>query len=454
VNGAGFSPTDTILGYAGLVWMGQLLAVLQAHRLYVVLLAAVTIWGLLQVLRGRARLLDVAIHVILAVVLLQILAGNGVSLAFSRSFAEQSGATVTPEVAAQTPTDTARVPRGFLLLVSAMQDTVQELLPLINSQFVREPFALFAATNSLMTEALQQDPALRARTADFLDRCYAPAVTRWLQAHPLATAPEFATVDTPLSDELTPLYGQIPVPAPDGTAGAMVTCADLWTPLRGALFTYATQYGGAWYMRKIGQVLNLVGLGTDAWLRNILRQFRARRGFGEAFNTADWNSGALASLGSGAASLLGFASNWLRIAQLVEIVRYAAFPLMGYLLAILYVAFPFVLAAGVLPGGAGRLVTYFALVASVKAWPLAWAVVDQVYGYVVPALWPLVDHGWTAGNLIINKPPAALNLVTGLMYLLGPLMLTTAFGIAGRSLGQGLSSFTSFRLSTKLGGIG
>ena len=113
---------------------------------------------------------------------------------------------MTPEVAAQTPPSTARVPRGFLLLVSAIQDTVQELLPRINSQFVREPFALFAATNSLMTEALQQDPALRARTADFLDRCYAPAVTRWLQARPAATAADFARVDTPLSDELVPLY--------------------------------------------------------------------------------------------------------------------------------------------------------------------------------------------------------------------------------------------------------
>ena len=350
MNGAGFSPTDTILGYAGLVWMGQLLAVLQAHGLYIVLLVGATLWGLLQVLRGRARLADVAISGVLGFALLQIFAGNGVSLAFSRSFAEQSGATVTPEVAAQTPTDTARVPRGFLLLVSAIQDTVQELVPRINSQFVREPFALFAATNSLMTEALQQDPALRARTADFLDRCYAPAVTRWLQAHSTATAADFARVDTPLSDDLVPLYGQIPVPAADGSAGAMVTCADVWTPLRGALFTYATQYGGAWYMRTIGRALNLVGLGTDAWLRNMLRQFRAGRGFGEAFNAASWESGALAALGSGAASVLGFATNWVRIAQLVEIVRYAAFPLMGYLLAILYLAFPFVLARDSCPG--------------------------------------------------------------------------------------------------------
>ena len=181
-------------------------------------------------------------------------------------------------------------------------------------------------------------------------------------------------------------------------------------------------------MRKIGQVLNLVGLGTDAWLRNMLRQFRAGRGFGEAFNNVGTDSGALAAVGSGAASLLGFASNWLRIAQLVEIVRYAAFPLMGYLLAILYVAFPLVLAAGILPGGGGRLVTYFALVTSVKAWPLAWAVVDQVYGYLLPALWPLLDRGVSAGNLIIDKSPAALNLVTGLMYLLGPVMLTTTLG--------------------------
>ena len=52
MNGAGFSPTDTILGYAGLVWMGQLLAVLHAYGLYVALLVGATLWGLLQVLRG------------------------------------------------------------------------------------------------------------------------------------------------------------------------------------------------------------------------------------------------------------------------------------------------------------------------------------------------------------------------------------------------------------------
>ena len=56
----------------------------------------------------------------------------------------------------------------------------------------------------------------------------------------------------------------------------MVTCADLWTSLRADLFTYATQYGGAWYIRKIGQALNRVGLGADVWLRNMLRQFRAQ----------------------------------------------------------------------------------------------------------------------------------------------------------------------------------
>jgi hypothetical protein len=192
-------------------------------------------------------------------------------------------------------------------------------------------------------------------------------VTRWLQTRPAATAADFARVDTPLSDDLVPLYGQISVPAADGAGSASMTCGDVWGPLRGDLYTYATRHGGAWYMRRIGEVLGVVGIGADAWLRNMLRQFRAGRGFGEAFNNVGTDSGALAAVGSGAASLLAFASNWVRIAQIVEIVRYAAFPLMGYLLAILYVAFPLVLAAGILPGGVGRIVTYFALLASVKA---------------------------------------------------------------------------------------
>jgi hypothetical protein len=414
------------------------------------------LWGLLQGLRGRARLGDVALYAGVGAVLLELFAGDGVGLQFSRSFAEQSGAAVTPEAAAQLPPETARVPRGFALLVSAIQDTVQELLPRINGDFVTNPFALFAATNSLMTEALQHDPALRARTAEFLDRCYAPAVTRWLQARPNATKLDFARVDTPLSDELVPLYGQIPVAtAGDGTTpGTIRSCGDLWTPLRQDLSDYATRYGGAAYMQWIGRALHWVGVGTDAWLRNMLRQFRAGHTFGETFNSVRWEGGLLAATASGVLSAVGFGANWVRVAQLVEIVRYAAFPLMGYLLAILYVAFPFVLAGGLLPGGVGRLVTYFALVASVKAWPLAWAVVDQVYGHVLPTLWPLVDRGWDAGNLIIDKPPAALNLVTGLMYVLGPVMLTTAFGIAGRTLGQGLSSFTTFRTATPIGGVG
>jgi hypothetical protein len=452
VNVAGFSPTDTIVSYSGLVWMGQLLGTLQAHGLYLVLLVGGVLWGLLQGLRGRARLGDVAIYAILGFALLQVFGGDGVTLQFGRSFAEQSGAAVTPEVAAQVPAGTARVPRGFVLLVSAIQDTVQELLPRINGDFVKNPFALFAATNSLMAEALQHDPALRARTAEFLDRCYAPAVTRWLQARPNATKEDFARIDTPLSDELTPLYAQILLANPGGSG--MQTCGDLWGPLRTALFDYATRYGGATYMQWIGRALNLLGVGTDAWLRNMLRQFRAGHTFGETFNSAGEESGLLAAVASGSLSVLGFGSNWVRVAQLVEIVRYAAFPLMGYLLAILYVAFPVVLAAGLLPGGIGRLVTYFALVASVKAWPLAWAVVDQVYGHVLPTLWPLVDRGWSAGNLLIDKPPAALNLVTGLMYVLGPVILTTAFGIAGRTLGQGLSGFTSFRMGTPIGGVG
>jgi hypothetical protein len=452
VNVAGFSPTDTIVSYSGLVWMGQLLGTLQAHGLYLVLLVGGVLWGLLQGLRGRARLGDVAIYAILGVALLQVFGGDGVTLQFGRSFAEQSGAAVTPEVAAQVPAGTARVPRGFVLLVSAIQDTVQELLPRINGDFVKNPFALFAATNALMAEALQHDPALRARTAEFLDRCYAPAVTRWLQARSSATKEDFARIDTPLSDELTPLYAQILLANPGGSG--MQTCGDLWGPLRSALFDYATRYGGATYMQWIGRALNLLGVGTDAWLRNMLRQFRAGHTFGETFNSAGEESGLLAAVASGSLSVLGFGSNWVRVAQLVEIVRYAAFPLMGYLLAILYVAFPVVLAAGLLPGGIGRLVTYFALVASVKAWPLAWAVVDQVYGHVLPTLWPLVDRGWSAGTLLIDKPPAALNLVTGLMYVLGPVVLTTAFGIAGRTLGQGLSGFTSFRMGTPIGGVG
>src|SRR5262249_12144911 len=185
-------PTDTIVSYSGLVWMGQLLATLEAHGLYLVLLVGGILWGLLQALRGRARLGDVVCYAILGVALLQIFGGDGATLQFGRSFAEQWGAAVPPEAAAQMPAGTARVPRGFVLLVSAVQDTVQELLPRINGDFVKNPFALFAATNSLMTEALQHDPALRARTADFLDRCYAPAAPRRLQAAPAADNADLA----------------------------------------------------------------------------------------------------------------------------------------------------------------------------------------------------------------------------------------------------------------------
>ena len=206
-------------------------------------------------------------------------------------------------------------------------------------------------------------------------------------------------------------------------------------------------------MGYISQQLSWRTVGTEVWLRNALRQFRAGHSFGGAFNSTyptgerpHHVAGVPTALGSEILGWTGFAMNWIRIAQLVEIVRYAAFPLMGYLLAILYIAFPLVLAMGLLPGGMGRLVTYFALVWSVKAWPLAWAVVDQVYAKVLPTLWPLVDRGWDIGNIVIDKPPAALNLVTGLMYITGPVILTMAMGIAGTALGHGLSSFSAFRV--------
>src|SRR2546426_10706664 len=100
MNVAGLSPTDTIISYSGLVWMGQILATLQAHRLYVVLIAAGVLWGLLQGLRGRARLGDVALYAILSVGVLEVFGGDGVSLQFGRSFAEQSGAAGTARAAA------------------------------------------------------------------------------------------------------------------------------------------------------------------------------------------------------------------------------------------------------------------------------------------------------------------------------------------------------------------
>ena len=53
MNVAGFSPTDTIVSYSGLVWMGQLLGTLEAHGLYLVLLVGGVLWGLLQGLSAR-----------------------------------------------------------------------------------------------------------------------------------------------------------------------------------------------------------------------------------------------------------------------------------------------------------------------------------------------------------------------------------------------------------------
>ena len=147
MNIAGFTPTDTILGYSGLVWMGQLLHVFQAPWPLLVLIAGGLIWGLVQTLRGRAALLGTW---------RSTRAGGAPAPALRR---ERRLARLQPvlrravrgpghaEAAAQQPAGTAPVPRGFMLVVSAMQDTVQELLPRINGEFVVRPFALFAATN-------------------------------------------------------------------------------------------------------------------------------------------------------------------------------------------------------------------------------------------------------------------------------------------------------------------
>src|SRR5215470_5067205 len=129
MNVAGFSPTDTIVSYSGLVWMGQLLATLEAHGLYLVLLVGGILWGLLQALRGRARLGDVVCYAILGVALLQIFGGDGVTLQFGRSFAEQSGDAATAEATAHRCGGAARVPRGFGLRVSTAQNTSKKQVP-------------------------------------------------------------------------------------------------------------------------------------------------------------------------------------------------------------------------------------------------------------------------------------------------------------------------------------
>jgi len=56
-------------------------------------------------------------------------------------------------------------------------------------------------------------------------------------------------------------------------------------------------------------------------------------------------------------------------------------------------------------------------------------VVDRVYGSILPSLWPLLDRGTASpSELGSGRPAEALNLVAGLMYLVGPMMLTATMG--------------------------
>jgi hypothetical protein len=59
----------------------------------------------------------------------------------------------------------------------------------------------------------------------------------------------------------------------------------------------------------------------------------------------------------------------------------------------------------------------------------------------------LLDRGTASlSELGSGRQAEALNLVAGLMYLVGPAMLTTAMGIAGQQLGQSLTMFSTARL--------
>jgi hypothetical protein len=436
----GFTPDDTVIGFAGLVWMGQLLGTLEARGLYLVLIAIGVGWVLVRNLETPEGLLwRLGVYVVTALVLLEVFGGHGVSIARTRSFAEANGATVTPG-AGQGPLTDAVVPRGFLVATGALQQTVEALLPRINADFVRNPFALFAAANSLLTANLDDDPPLRARVGEFLDRCYRPALTRWLEVNPIPTREEMADIDTPLSAGLAPLYARLAYPPADGSGPT--TCGAVWDPLRADLTRYAEQHGVSAFMDVLGTRLSLAGIGTDTWLRSALRIMRRGLSVAEPFN----QQGVVDPIGQRVLGAFAFLTNWARLAQLVELVRFAAFPLMGYLTATLYVGFPIVLAASLLPSGAGRLVTYFALLGSVKAWPLVWAMVDRVYGSILPSLWPLLDRGTASlSELGSGRQAEALNLVAGLMYLVGPMMLTTAMGIVGQQLGQGLTMFSTAR---------
>lgn len=457
MNLAGWLPTDTVIGFAGLVWMGTLLAALQSYGLYRLLIAGGTLWLLANALRGRGGLLETGLHLGVALTLLTFFGGQGVPLDKPGvSFAEAQRATATPgttDPLTAGPTGAA-APRGFLAVAGVLQNTVNAAMQAVNADFVTKPFALLAATNSLMLGGFDEDPALRARLADFLDQCYGPAVTRWTEQHPDATAQDARTIDTPLSDQLEPLYRTIDFTLTSASPGgeATVKCAEVWGPLKGDLFTYADRQGSSTWMSWLGtKVSQWSSLSSDAWLRNALRAFRTSHQFASGFNAAETKQGVSEpgfALGSGLLAPLTYLFNWAMAAQLVEMVRYAASPALGYATAVLYVAYPFVLAAALLPGGVGRLVTYFALLGSVKGWPLVWAMVDQVYTRVLPSFSGVVTT--PGGALDFYKPPIALNVVTGLMYILGPLMFSAALGMAGQAFGQGLSRFTTARLPFSL----
>lgn len=436
---AGWLPTDTVIGFAGLAWMWNILAAFHPG-LYLVIIVGGVVWLLAGALRERGGLLDVGVYLALALVLFGFFGAQAVPVNQGPSFAQRHGATVVP--GANEPLVEAsgvRAPRGFLLITNTLQEMVDRLLPAINTDFVRNPFALFAATNAMMLGGFDDDPALRARLADFSEQCWSPAQAEFLNDIKRPPTPaEIREIATPVSTNLERYYGRRDYLAPGQDGQSPTRCDAVWTPLKRDIEAYVQTHGnwGTWLSAK----LRHLKADPDEWLRQELLLYRAK--YQPAHTPMSGATGQPVSgvFGRGILGGLAYLLNWGVAAQTMELIRYAASPALGYVTAILYVAFPFVLAAALLPGGAGRLVRYFALLGSVKGWPLVWAMVDRIYEAVLQ-VWPLTELA-TGGF----RPPMALNMVTALMYILGPVAFSAALGIAGGSLARGLGGFTTMRL--------
>jgi hypothetical protein len=352
-----------------------------------------------------------------------------------RSWAEQAGARVDPDVQAalaKVPIQTTTTSFGLTLSVRAIGAIVRGVVELLNADFIAAPMAITRAVVTGMTFDIG-DPALRKKADTFKIECYTPAVQMYvdrLNSQNALTKGNLAPDQTwPGAQAIVQLYDAVNrgYTTPSGTV--VKGCKAQWDELVDGL---KEPNGEVARMRKLFEVSDVLNTrsGSDNDYLQLLFSNYFRSNAKRRDTASEQATTVLAQLPKAAAGAVSTLFDTVKLGtKSIEIVTFGPY-VQGAAIGMLLYVFPLFLAMVLLPGGGRILTNYFLVIFWLRSWSIGWALSDRITGVVAAAMWAEAE---TFAENIMHLF-GGLTLITSLLYVASPLLMYVIIGGSAAAL--------------------